>query len=697
MMKLNRKRSVANKIRQMILLTSTISLLLVSVLFVVAEVLTTRQALYERIQTVAQVVGTHVTASISFDDTETAERMLQSMSPDKDILLSRIYLNDGTVFASYERSPQAVISPEDSIADLNALPPEKFNFTATSLSLASPIYLNSNQIGQLYIRVSLASLWIQVGIYLLGVFLVLAAVVYLINYLANVLHRRISVPIETLLNGMKTISKEKNYGLRIDKGEKDEIGAIIDGFNEMIGNIEERDIEIKAKTQEIEQHAFFDALTGLPNRRMLLQQLDHEIERSKRTNTMGALVFLDLDFFKIINDSLGHQTGDNLLRNVADRIKSSLRSSDMPARVGGDEFIIILPDLGDDLGTAANNALSAADVVRRSLCEPYNIDGRTLHSSSSFGITLFHRDNSVSPDIIKQADLAMYQAKDEGRNLVQFYADDMQQIAIQRLQIEEDLRDAITSNDGQLELYYQPQVDYRGAIFGAEALLRWHHPENKNIGPAVFIPVAEVTGLIHPIGNWVLRKACHQLSIWQEQGLDIKLAVNVSPNQFLHGDFVHDVLDVVDSSGIDPTGLELEITEGVILTNIDEVVRIMMELKARGIRFSIDDFGTGYSSLQYLKMLPISKLKIDQSFIRDLLSDPNDAAIVTTIIAMTKHLGLDVIAEGVETKEESDYLYKLGCPAFQGYFYGKPVSLPVFELMVAEQETGVLHSVSEIN
>ncbi|MGB0468479.1 MAG: putative bifunctional diguanylate cyclase/phosphodiesterase [Pontibacterium sp.] len=671
--------SVAKKIRLMIMLTTAGALLLASAVFVSVEVQISRSALVERVQVLTEIVSTHVTAALSFDDVQTAESLLKSMTSEPDILEAHIYDRDGHHFASYRAANLSESYKGHEIHEQFLKGQAQHYFTRHKLYLASPIKLGNEIIGQLHIQVSLNTLLKQIGVYILGVLAILVGVLLLVYLLTFYLHRRISGPIEQLLEGMKVVAEEQDYSLRIKGGDNDEIGAIIQGFNGMIGHIEKRNKEIKQKNQEVEQHAFFDALTELPNRRLLMLQLEKEVERSKRNESTGALMYLDLDHFKIINDSLGHSTGDDLLVNVSQRLKKLLRSVDMPARVGGDEFVIILPELDQTVAVAANNALLVAESIRSSISQPYEIDGRTLHTSPSIGITLFNSDNCNTSDIIKQADLAMYQAKDDGRNLVQFFADDMQLLAVQRLQIEEDLRFALETDLEQLEIYFQPQVDHAGGIQGAEVLLRWHHPQKGNISPATFVPVAETTGLIHPLGKWVLSEACKQLAVWQAQGIKLQLAVNVSPNEFLHADFVASTLAIINSSGIDPSWLELEITEGVLLRNIDEVVRVMVKLKRYGIQFAVDDFGTGYSSLQYLKTLPLSKLKIDQSFVRDITTDPNDAAIVITIIAMTKHLGLEVIAEGVETEEERNFLYNNGCDLFQGYFFSKPLTLNAFE------------------
>ncbi len=675
-----RTLSVAAKIRGMIMLTTALALLASSSVLVGFEVLSSRSALVERISVLAEFVGTHVTAALSFDDEKTAQLMLQSMKAGHDVVMAQIYDEQGNLFASSNMgAPLSVTEQyEDGARDVRR-GVLGHRFSLRSLHLVTAINLDNAQIGVLYVQASLDTLYRQIIGYLASVLTVWIAVLMAIYGLSARLHHRVSGPIGTLLQGMKAISAEQNFSLRIPVSDSDEIGAIIHGFNDMVCTLEERNAEIEQKSQEINKHAFFDALTGLPNRRFLMEHLGKELERTRRYGHSGALIFLDLDHFKTINDSLGHSTGDSLLVQVSNRLKGALRKTDIVSRVGGDEFIILLSGLSLNDATAAKNALMLVEGLRHHIAEPYEIEGRMLYTSASIGITLFNSGNHDVGDIIKQADLAMYRAKEDGRNLTQFFSADMQLHAEQRLRIEADMRFALDRDPHQFELYYQPQVNGAGHTFGAEVLLRWHHPLQGVIGPMTFIPIAEATGLINRLGQWILRQACQQLIAWQARGIDLQLAVNVSPSELLHPDFVDNVRDIVVASGIDPSRLELEITEGVFMRNIHETVTVMKKLRALGIQFAIDDFGTGYSSLQYLKALPLEKLKIDKSFVSDIESDPNDAAIVATIIAMGKSLGMKVIAEGVETDSEQQFLTRSGCDLFQGYLFGRPLRLTDFD------------------
>ncbi|AWI75892.1 diguanylate cyclase [Parazoarcus communis] len=428
----------------------------------------------------------------------------------------------------------------------------------------------------------------------------------------------------------------------------------------------------KVMEDEIRLLAFYDALTGLPNRRLLVDRLQQQLAASGRSKRSGALLFIDLDNFKTLNDTLGHDKGDLLLKHVAARLVHCVREGDTVARLGGDEFVVMLGNLGSDRAEAAAHARGVGEKILKSLGEPHDIDGQLHFSTPSIGVALFAGKNHKVDDLLRQADLAMYQAKADGRNTMSFFDPEMQAALNARAALEADLRRGL--KQGQFELHYQPQVDYTGALIGAEALLRWNHPTRGLVQPDAFIPVAEDTGLIVPLGAWVLDTACAQLRAWSDT-LDtaaLTLSVNVSARQFRQADFVDLVLSALDRSGANPRCLKLELTESLLLVDAEETIARMAALKAHGVGFSLDDFGTGYSSLSYLKRLPLDQLKIDRSFVRDLLADPNDAAIARAIITLAESLGLSVIAEGVETVEQRDALARQGCLSYQGYYFGRP-------------------------
>ena len=430
--------------------------------------------------------------------------------------------------------------------------------------------------------------------------------------------------------------------------------------------------ESKAASDEIKSLAFYDPLTQLPNRRLLLDRLKQALASSGHSSQWGAALFLDIDHFKVLNDTLGHSTGDILLKIIANRLQSCIREADTVARIGGDEFVILLEDLGEDKIEAAAYTETIAKKILDLMAQPYKLDTYEHIGSVSIGATLFFNHETDIEDVLKQADIAMYQAKDAGRNTIRFFDVQMQEAVALRVGMERELRTAIDNN--QFELYYQVQVNKNKKMLGAEALIRWIHPERGMVSPAQFIPLAEDTGLILPIGQWVLETACAQLKSWQQnpQTRELSISVNVSAKQFNQPNFVELVQDTITRHGIDPAFLKLELTESMLLDNIQLMIEKMIDLRKIGVRFELDDFGTGYSSLQYLKQLPLNQLKIDQSFIRDITIDENDKILVRTIIAMAHSMDLGVIAEGVETEEQRQFLMDHGCDHFQGYLFGKP-------------------------
>jgi diguanylate cyclase (GGDEF)-like protein/PAS domain S-box-containing protein len=437
--------------------------------------------------------------------------------------------------------------------------------------------------------------------------------------------------------------------------------------------------EQKRSLQEIHQLAYYDQLTSLANRRLLLDRLQHALAARERNHQEGALLFFDLDNFKDLNDTLGHDMGDLLLQQVAERLNAHVRESDTLARLGGDEFVLMFEQLDQCEEIAVHQVESAACKLLEVLREPYCLPGRMYNITVSIGIAMFCDAHSTVEELLKRADLAMYEAKAAGRNQIRFFNPQMQAEVTARAAIEADLR--VGLQEGQFFLQYQPQVDATGRLRGAEALVRWQHPSKGMVPPAAFIPVAEATGLILPLGRWILRTACRQLVVWsgQPEMAHLSLAVNISASQLHHADFVGDIFAILDETGANPQCLELELTESQLIRDIETVISKMNRLKARGVRFSLDDFGTGYSSLSYLKRLPLDNLKIDQSFVRDLLTDHNDAAIVKTVIALGRSLDLAVIAEGVETQAHCNALVQVGCNQFQGYHFGKPGSAKVLE------------------
>jgi diguanylate cyclase (GGDEF)-like protein/PAS domain S-box-containing protein len=441
-----------------------------------------------------------------------------------------------------------------------------------------------------------------------------------------------------------------------------------------------RDISdrIQAKN-EIQSLAFSDPLTGLSNRRLLLDRLHQAIATSARQQRMGAVLLIDIDDFKSLNDTRGHDKGDLLLKEVARRLSACVRDGDTVARLSSDDFVVLMEGLSKSPKEIATQAKVVGEKILNVLHQPYQLGDYEHHGSASIGVTVFGEVSDSNLELLKRAELAMYQAKAAGRNALRFFDPEMQASITNRVALEHDLREALDAH--QFTLYYQAQVNSDGAVHGAEALLRWINPKRGMVSPAEFIPFAEETGIILPLGAWVMESACKQLALWASspEMAHWTIAVNVSALQFKQNDFVERVFDVLDRTGADASRLKLELTESLLVTDVEGIIAKMNALKGRGIGFSLDDFGTGYSSLSYLKRLPLDQLKIDQGFVRDILVDPNDAAIAEMVVALAKTMGLRVIAEGVETAAQKDALLGLGCHAFQGYLFSKPVPVEEFE------------------
>jgi diguanylate cyclase (GGDEF)-like protein len=433
--------------------------------------------------------------------------------------------------------------------------------------------------------------------------------------------------------------------------------------------------------KQIERLAFYDVLTDLPNRRLLLDRLEQEIASASRHGCYGAVLYIDLDNFKTLNDSMGHFVGDLLLMQVADRLRACVRSEDTAARLGGDEFVIVLREEDPNMEKLSDKVMVLARRIQTELARPYDLNGYVHHISPSIGITFFSRNVRSPDEVLKQADTAMYSAKAKGRNTISFYHPDMQKHVDEQLRLERDLRIAL--ENGQFHLVFQPQYDQRMRIVGAEALIRWEHPERGLISPETFIPVAEENRIILPIGEWVMEQACRHLAQWPRL---TQVSVNISPVQLQNPDFVPNLRKLLAAYPPASRRLMLEVTESIMIGDVSNTASILRELRKLGIGISIDDFGKGYSSLAYLKILPLSELKIDKAFVADIMHDPSGSVIVGTIIAMAKHLRLGVIAEGVETQQQLDFLLEQGCLGFQGYYFSKPLSAGDFEALIAKPD-----------
>ena len=466
------------------------------------------------------------------------------------------------------------------------------------------------------------------------------------------------------LNGEKVLTSQVLISHRNNRGDIEFFSTIA------------RDIRhLRAAEERVEYLAYYDTLTGLPNRNELAKRLDMEVSRVKRNQSHGALLFIDLDNFKYINDSMGHPAGDLVLQEMAQRLKAHLRGDDTVARLGGDEFIVILSGLSQDGREAVSHAREIANKIRDTIAMEFRIYDTELQVTASIGISMITKDESSGHDLLRFADTAMYQAKREGRNRLEFFSESMGSDVERQLELENQLRRAL--REDQFQLYYQPLVNESKQVIGAEALIRWQHPELGMVSPAEFLDVLETSGQIVEVGDWVIETALKQMTLWVEQGLldsDFLICINISPRQFRDKQFAENIHSQLERIDVPTHNIIMEVTEHNIIHNIDDAIQRMQELIHRGISFSLDDFGTGYSSLAHLKNLPVSHIKIDRSFIEDICNDTGDQAMVASILALSKHLGLEVVAEGVEELEQFELLKKFKCRYYQGFYFSKPLS-----------------------
>jgi diguanylate cyclase (GGDEF)-like protein len=494
-----------------------------------------------------------------------------------------------------------------------------------------------------------------------------------------VVGRNLSAALTRLSARVASIAKGELEGGVPETERKDEVGVMARALLVLRDNSREA-VELR-----------LDNLTGLPNRKLLMDRLKQAMAASERSQSFGGLVLLDMDKFKTLNDTQGHDIGDILLKGVARRLLTCVREGDTVARLGGDEFVVFVVNIGLKEEDAAIVLEMIGEKILAELNLPFLLGSMTYSTSASIGLTLF-KGNRISPeDILKQADLAMYRSKDTGRNACRFFDPTMEETVRERAALEADLRRAIAEDE--FRLYYQPLIGNKGQLVGAESLIRWISPQRGLVPPDAFIPQAEENGLIVPLGQWVLQTACKQIAAWsaRPETASFKVSVNVSAREFQQSGFVEQLLGTLASTGANPNRLVLELTESMMVHNIDQIIERMLALQARGVSFSLDDFGTGYSSLSYMKRMPLNQVKIDRSFVRDLLTDPNDEAIARTVVTLAHAFGCCAVAEGVETAEQLSLLAKFGCDAYQGYFFSRPLPLEAFEQFVQQSSAGTTY------
>ena len=645
--------------------------------FLVFDSISSRAQLQRRLTTLADVVGQNSTAALNFEDHAAAGEVLQALRAEPPVVSACLYDVSGRLFASYQRTPGL----DGCATELR----EGARIERGRASLTRRIEHHGEFIGTLYAKSDLQDLnkrWrqiLQVGVLLLAMALAVG------GFSGSLLQRLISKPVRELASAMHEVTHRQNFEVRVPIVGRDEIAELGKGFNSMLSELQQRDAAKKRVEAKLQYQALNDELTGLPNRRLLADRLSHALAVAKREQRHVALLYIDLDGFKLVNDSLGHSTGDLLLSQVAERLRSRIRGSDTLARLGGDEFAAVLTGL---------HAKEQAGLVGKSLLEvlsaPFNIDSHEITISASLGVSLFPDDSSETADLLRQADSAMYAAKRGGKNRMMYFTEELGLHVRERLNLENQLRLALSR--GEILVHYQPEFDtasLRPIRF--EALARWEHPTLGRIPPDKFIPVAEESGLIIPLGAYIMERACAEAVTWQQEcGYPVQVAVNVSSIQFARDTFVEEVAEILKHTGLHPNLLQIELTESVMLSGATRTAEAMNRLRALGVSLAIDDFGTGYSCLSYLPKLPFDALKIDRSFVNDLETRPEIRAMVHSLVTLAHNLGMRVIVEGVETQKQFEVIAELGSNEIQGYLLGRPTSDPMQQLQSQRRDLAKL-------
>jgi len=694
-MKKFRNISIRHKLTLIIMAVSTVSLLLASIAFITTDRNNARKSLGNNLHTMSDIIVANSSAALIFGDTIAGEENLGFLKEQKHIELAVIFGTDGKEFASYRKPGTGIDLPEPDFETHNLL------FRDDYVELFSTITHEGETIGTAYIRSDLKSIHERLASFMWIVCIVLLTSLLVTFMLSAQMQRIITDPLLRLSAIARRISMDENYSLRVVGEGKDELGDLIVDFNKMLDEIQLRDNKLREhrmrleervtqRTKELEEsnnqlalskkqaetvakrmeyHAHHDDLTGLPNRTLFNDRINTELAHARRQQSMMALLFLDIDRFKVINDSLGHGIGDQLLRVLSRRLRNCVREEDTVARLGGDEFMILLPRI-----TSSSDAGRVGRKIIDALVEPIFCNGHELHITTSIGISIYPFDSTDVETLVKNADISMYRAKELGRNKVVYYTAEMYAGSRKQLALETNLRKAL--DRGELTLHYQPKINTtHNTVVGVEALLRWNHPTMGAISPAEFIPVAEDSGLILPIGEWVLETAFKQLGKWHAAGHDaLTMAVNLSSAQLSRSGIDTSISNALSNAGIDPGMAELEITENVAMQDIDSAIATLDKLKSTGINIAMDDFGTGYSSLGYLRRLPIDIVKIDQSFVRDIPDSKEGTLIAQAIIAMAQSLRLSLIVEGIENVRQLNYFKQQGCEVMQGFLFSKPVA-----------------------
>jgi diguanylate cyclase (GGDEF)-like protein len=664
--------SFAHKMTWIALVTSAIASITLMASFLAYDLVSAHIQMQSHLDTLAEVVGQNSTAALMFDDKPAAIEMLDALKTESPVVSACLYLPAGNLFAQYLRHP--AVQPCPKLAGHWSTPT---TFDAAMRRLER----SGDFAGTIYIESDLSDLrkrWVHLCSITCGLLL---AVLILSTFLGSMFQSRILRPIEELARAMEEVTVHHVFRARVSPEGKDEIALLGRGFNSMLEELEKHARDKAAFEARLEYQAFNDELTGLPNRRLMADRLNQAMAVAARNLNAAALLYIDLDGFKLVNDSLGHSVGDLLLAEVAKRLQSRVRESDTLARLGGDEFAIIMAGPG-----SKQQPGRLGKEILKVLAAPFHIEGHEVRIGASIGISLFPDHGTSSVLLLQNADSAMYAAKRAGKNQVAYFSDDMGTSVRERLNLEHELRHALER--GGITVHYQPEFDLgTRRIVRFEALARWSHPTLGQIPPMKFIPIAEEAGLIVELGAYILQLACREAVRWQDTASEpIQVAVNVSSIQFARETFVDEVADVLRITGLPPALLQIELTESVIVNGMEHAAQAMNRLSELGVSMAVDDFGTGYSSLSYLPNLPFRSLKIDRSFIRELEHRPELKTMIRSLVVLAHNLGMGVIAEGVETQAQLDLIEELGGNEVQGYLLGKPMPEPLALIEAQRQE-----------
>ena len=679
---------IGSKLTAIILSVSGFTILVSMVLFTIYQQQQALSSLRESALAQARLMALYSEVPLQFDDPQ-AIRDILVRSEIPSLQAAVVYNANDKIYASHSDRVVTELSPglRQALTQENGV-----RVADNELQILLPIGEQTDRIGSLYLHVSLQTLRddLQQRLYLIAALAV--GLLFISFLLAQSLQRYISKPILNLAGLARQIGSSRDYRARSNVVGDDEIASLARSFNHMLDVIEEREsardmaeqalrdskLNLENAVQELQYLANYDSLTELPNRALCMDRITGALQRASRENRKVAVVFLDLDHFKEINDSLGHAVGDDLLKAASQRLLSCLRRGDTLARLGGDEFVIVLEDLQEDM-----NVVSVMEKIIETFSQPFTVAEYSVTTTVSLGACVYPMDGNDVQTLMRNADAAMYRAKESGRNTYQFYQPEMNALSLRRLSLVNELRAALQQQ--QFEVHYQPQLrtDDR-SILGVEALIRWKHPVLGNVTPAEFIPIAESSGLIIDIGKWVLHSAAGQMVRWHRYGHRLRVAINLSAVQFRQQDLAEQIAAIAQRYQLPPECLELELTESMLMRDVEGAIAQMKRLKAMGFRLAIDDFGIGYSSLNYLRKFPLDVLKIDRSFVDEVTRDKDDMAITLAILSMAKTLGLTVVAEGVETQEQYQFLLENGCDEVQGYLFSPPIPEPALSKLLGQ-------------